>query len=283
MSEFATTVSRRSRRRLGRRLHGTARGKHHEHRAHVRLAQAARRSATASPTRSSPGSAASSPACPAPTLFLQAVQDVRIGGRDEQRPVPVHAAGHRPGRAQPPGRRSCCAKLRDAARAARRLERPAEPRPAGLARDRPRHRFAARRLAPGHRRHALRRLRPAPGLDDLTSAEPVPRRAGGRARVPAGSRRAQEHLRQRSTGAQVPLAAFARFEPRNTPLAVNHQGQFPAVTLSFNLAPGVVARRGRRRPSRPPSARSGFPPSDPRRASRAPRTRSRRRSPTSRS
>ena len=40
-------------------------------------------------------------------------------------------------------------------------------------------------------------------------------------------------------GAQVPLTAFARFEPSAAPLAVNHQGQFPAVTLSFNLMPGV--------------------------------------------
>ncbi len=36
----------------------------------------------------------------------------------------------------------------------------------------------------------------------------------------------------------VPLSAFARFEPANTALAVAHQGQFPAVTLSFNLPPG---------------------------------------------
>jgi multidrug efflux pump len=39
-----------------------------------------------------------------------------------------------------------------------------------------------------------------------------------------------------SSGAQVPLSAFTRYEPRTTALAVNHQGQFPAVTLSFNLA-----------------------------------------------
>ena len=39
-------------------------------------------------------------------------------------------------------------------------------------------------------------------------------------------------------GAQVPLSSFAHFAPANTPLSVNHQGQFPAVTLSFNLAPG---------------------------------------------
>ena len=41
-----------------------------------------------------------------------------------------------------------------------------------------------------------------------------------------------------ANGTQVPLAAFARYEPRSTPLAVNHQSQFPAVTISFNLAPG---------------------------------------------
>ena len=38
-------------------------------------------------------------------------------------------------------------------------------------------------------------------------------------------------------GAQVPLSSFAHFGPSTTTLAVNHQGQFPAVTLSFNLAP----------------------------------------------
>ena len=37
------------------------------------------------------------------------------------------------------------------------------------------------------------------------------------------------------SGAQVPLSAFTHYEPRTTALAVNHQGQFPAVTLSFNL------------------------------------------------
>jgi multidrug efflux pump len=42
-----------------------------------------------------------------------------------------------------------------------------------------------------------------------------------------------------SNGTQVPLSAFTRFEPGATPLAVNHQGQFPVVTLSFNLAPNT--------------------------------------------
>jgi multidrug efflux pump subunit AcrB len=43
-----------------------------------------------------------------------------------------------------------------------------------------------------------------------------------------------------SSGMEVPLAAFTHFESSNTALAVNHQGQFPSVTLSFNLAPGVA-------------------------------------------
>ncbi|HKV04898.1 MAG TPA: multidrug efflux RND transporter permease subunit [Candidatus Acidoferrales bacterium] len=42
-----------------------------------------------------------------------------------------------------------------------------------------------------------------------------------------------------ATGAMVPLSAFSHFETKATALAVNHQGQFPVVTLSFNLAPGA--------------------------------------------
>ena len=43
-----------------------------------------------------------------------------------------------------------------------------------------------------------------------------------------------------STGEQVPLAAVARYEYTNTPLSVNHQGQFAASTISFNLPEGVA-------------------------------------------
>jgi multidrug efflux pump len=41
-----------------------------------------------------------------------------------------------------------------------------------------------------------------------------------------------------STGPQVPLSTFTQLNTSNASLAVNHQGQFPVVTLSFNLAPG---------------------------------------------
>ena len=40
-------------------------------------------------------------------------------------------------------------------------------------------------------------------------------------------------------GVQVPLSSFAHFTSKVEPLSINHQGQFPAVTLSFNLAPGT--------------------------------------------
>jgi multidrug efflux pump len=43
-----------------------------------------------------------------------------------------------------------------------------------------------------------------------------------------------------STGAMVPLSTIARFESQRTSLAVNHQGQYPAITLTFNLAPNVA-------------------------------------------
>ncbi len=67
------------------------------------------------------------------------------------------------------------------------------------------------------------------------------------------------------TGAQVPLSAFVSVTPGTAPLAINHQGQFPAVTLSFNLAPGVAlghavdAIRGvERQIGLPPSIRASF-------------------------
>jgi multidrug efflux pump len=42
-----------------------------------------------------------------------------------------------------------------------------------------------------------------------------------------------------ATGGQVPLSAFSHVETSSVPITVNHQGQFPVVTLSFNLAPGA--------------------------------------------
>jgi multidrug efflux pump len=47
-----------------------------------------------------------------------------------------------------------------------------------------------------------------------------------------------------ATGGSVPLGAFTRVEQVNAPLSVSHQGQFPVVTVSFNLAPGVSLGEG---------------------------------------
>jgi multidrug efflux pump len=43
-----------------------------------------------------------------------------------------------------------------------------------------------------------------------------------------------------ANGTLVPLSAFTHYAPSTTPLAVNHQGQFPAITMSFNLTPGFA-------------------------------------------
>ena len=54
---------------------------------------------------------------------------------------------------------------------------------------------------------------------------------------------ALEHIFVKSplTGQQVPLCTLVKWTTKPTTfLSINHQGQFPAVTLSFNLAPGVA-------------------------------------------
>jgi multidrug efflux pump subunit AcrB len=68
-----------------------------------------------------------------------------------------------------------------------------------------------------------------------------------------------------ASGTPVPLASFARFSPGATPLSVTHQGQFPAITLSFNLAPGVALgdavaaiHSAERELRLPPGIRAGF-------------------------
>ena len=44
---------------------------------------------------------------------------------------------------------------------------------------------------------------------------------------------------QSAAGEPIPLSAFTRIETTTAPLSINHQGQFPVVTFSFNLAPGA--------------------------------------------
>src|SRR6202041_3026559 len=42
------------------------------------------------------------------------------------------------------------------------------------------------------------------------------------------------------TSNAVPLSAFSHFEKTTEALSINHQGQFPAITVSFNLAPNAA-------------------------------------------
>jgi hydrophobe/amphiphile efflux-1 (HAE1) family protein len=48
------------------------------------------------------------------------------------------------------------------------------------------------------------------------------------------------YVQSPNTGAAVPLSAIAKTSTSATALSVNHQGQFPSVTISFNLSPGVA-------------------------------------------
>jgi multidrug efflux pump len=59
---------------------------------------------------------------------------------------------------------------------------------------------------------------------------------GGTAVMPSGVTGATSP----TGGAMVPLSAIAHYDARRTALQVNHQGQYPAVTLTFNLAPNVA-------------------------------------------
>ncbi|MBL0211924.1 MAG: MdtB/MuxB family multidrug efflux RND transporter permease subunit [Holophagaceae bacterium] len=68
-----------------------------------------------------------------------------------------------------------------------------------------------------------------------------------------------------ASGGAVPLSAFTRIETATAPLAVNHQGQFPTATISFNLAPGVslgdavkAIQKARTEVDLPPSIKAGF-------------------------
>ena len=72
-------------------------------------------------------------------------------------------------------------------------------------------------------------------------------------------------LNAQSSGKQIPLAAIAEFKATNSPLTVNHQGQFAAATISFNLKPGVSLSAATQLISKtlhdigaPPSVRGSF-------------------------
>ena len=100
----------------------------------------------------------------------------------------------------------------------RRGQRPAGPGAGRAAGDRPRHRGAAGHCHGRRGQHALRCLRPAPGLDHLYAAEPVPRGDGGGTELPDRSRDAEQSLRevgQRHAGSAEHAGALGAVAARN--------------------------------------------------------------------
>ncbi len=105
---------------------------------------------------------------PGANLFLMAVQDIRVGGRQANAQLPVHAAGGRPGAPCANGSRNAQGAGRAAGAGGRQL-RPAGQGRADLAGDRPRRRGAPGHLGEHHRHDAEQRLRPAPGRRPSTT------------------------------------------------------------------------------------------------------------------
>ena len=114
-------------------------------------------------------------------LFLQPAQDIRVGGRanNAQYQYTLQATTRRDLRVGAEAR----SRVAEGAAADRRQSRPAAKGARDRSGHRPRDRGAARADRQPDRQHALRRLRPAPGVDDLRRAKPVPRHHGGGARI----------------------------------------------------------------------------------------------------
>ena len=152
------------------------------------------RGASRRPTRSSRGCGRSWRRCEGIQLFLQAVQDVRIGGRASRTQYQYTLQDANLDELLQWGPRMLAAlrkmpELKDVN---------TDQQTAGLELDRrrrSRHRVAARRDHARHRQHALRRVRAAPGGDDVHAAQPVPRGARDPARARPDARRARHALR----------------------------------------------------------------------------------------
>ena len=125
-------------------------------------------------------------------------------------------------------------------RPGRSEQRPAKPRPAGRPDLRSTHGCQLGHFAAGHRRHALRRVRPAPGFDHVHAAQPISCRAGGRLPISREPRRASPSLCPRRRRDANP-------HRRNHPLLRRHHAAvdqslraFAVGDLSFNLSPGFA-------------------------------------------
>ena len=162
------------------------------------------------------------------------------------------------------GAASWSSELRDAARSC--ATSAATSRTSGLQATlahRPRHGVAARHHAADDRRHALRRLRPAAGLDDLHAAEPVPRRAGGRRRTSRRSPTALDsiYVARADRRRRCRSSAFTHVERDDGAAGDQSPGTVPGGDAVVQPGARRVARRGGATRSRRRRARSACRPS----------------------
>jgi multidrug efflux pump len=73
-----------------------------------------------------------------------------------------------------------------------------------------------------------------------TLAPPVNALASGTSNSASSKGASSAGATSSATSNAVPLGAFSHFETKTEPLSINHQGQFPAITVSFNLAPNAA-------------------------------------------
>ena len=246
----ASAAGRRRRGRRSRRRQasasavGSGGGSQHQHGPLLHRPEAAATSARPAPTRSSPGCVRSWPRSRARRLFLQA------------------GAGHQ--RRRPAARTQYQYTLQDAdldelnawaprllaplqacPQLARRRHRPADQGHDADADHRPRHRVALRHPAAADRRHALRRVRPAPGRAVFHPAQQLPRRARGDAGAagrPVAVLQALPHLAaDRPAGAAVDLREGRHHQDR---LPVD-QPPGPVPGGDAVVQPGARRRAGR--------------------------------------
>ena len=179
---------------------------------------------------------------PGATLFLQAAQDLNIGGRTTRTQYQYTLQDSNIDELNDWAPR-LLARAAKAADAARRGLRPA---------DRQRHgrRSAStairRRASASSRRPSTRRSTTPSASARRRSSSPRPTAITSFSRSPPRCRGpciayASLYLKSPLTGQMVPLSAMTKYDTQHvTYLSINHQGQFPAVTLSFNLAPGAA-------------------------------------------
>ena len=173
--------------------------------------------------------------------FLQAAQDVRLGGRATrtQFEYTLQDANLDELNTWAP---KVLKKLQTLPRAARRRHRPADQRHHADAHDRPRRRVPLRhppQLIDDTLYDAFGQRQVAQYFTQLNSyhviLEILPELQG---KVDTLDK---IYVKSPLTGEQVPLSVFAKWTTVPVrPLSISHQGQFPAITISFNLAQGVA-------------------------------------------